>query len=94
MKRFIAFLLIALLVLTGCGPKEGLVVDKVYKPDLSYWGVSTSCSGTRCTTGPHWYYIPQEWNLFLEVPDGDVKIKHVKAKVYYKINLGDYYKES
>lgn len=42
---------------------------------------------------PHWYYNPPQWYLILETPDGDVKEKNVKKKVYYKINVGDYYRE-
>jgi hypothetical protein len=94
MKRIIAFIAFLLIFIVGCGPKEGLVVDKIHKPDLSYWGTSVSCSGTRCTTGPHWYYNPEEFKLVLETPDGDVKDKHVKKKIWYKTNIGDYYKES
>lgn len=95
--RYVSAVLIFLLVLTGCGgPKEGRVLDKRWKPDLSYWGTQVSCSGSpqRCSTVPHWYYNPPVWYLILETPDGDVKEKSVKKKVYYKINIGDYYTEA
>lgn len=95
--RRLVFLLVLLMALTGCGPKEGRVLDKRWKPDLSYWGTQTSCTSyngrSRCTTNPHWYYVPAQWILILETPDGDVKEKNVKRKIYYKIKIGDYYKE-
>lgn len=98
MRRFLTLIALILLVLTGCGPKEGLVLDKRFKPDLSYWGTQTTCTTTNgrqsCTTGPHWYYNPPQWILVLKTPEGKVKDKHVKQKVYYSINIGDYYKES
>lgn len=96
--RRLLILVLAVLFLAGCGPKEGLVVDKHYKPDLSYWGTQTSCTtranGTQsCTTGPHWYYNPPEYHLTLKTPEGDIKDKSVKKKIYYTINIGDYYRE-
>lgn len=95
--RKIVFALVLLLVLVGCGAKEGRVLDKRWKPDLSYWGTQTSCSiingKSRCTTSPHWHYNPPEYYLILEVPGGDVKDKRVNKKVYYKTNVGDYYRE-
>lgn len=97
MIRRIVFALIILFALAGCGPKEGLVVDKHYKPDLSYWGTQTSCSGTgrnqSCVTGPHWYYNPPVYTLVLQTPDGKIKNKDVKKQIYYTIKIGDYYKE-
>lgn len=97
MKRFLIFLLVILLFLTGCGPKEGKVIDKRWKPDLSYWTTTTDCTGVgsqrRCYTRPYWNGIPAEYILTLEVPDGDIKDKHVSKKVYYKTNIGDYYRE-
>lgn len=87
----------ALLALAGCGPSEGDVLDKRWKPDLSYWGTMVSCSGTgktlSCSTIPHWYYIPADYILILRVPSGDVQDKHVDRKSYYSINVGDHFKE-
>lgn len=96
MRRIVVFL-VMLLLLAGCGPKEGKVLDKRWKPDLSYWGTQTSCTTinnrSTCTTTPHWYYVPAEWILILMTPEGKVKEKNVKKQVYYTINVGDYYKE-
>lgn len=97
-RRFLALLFIILLLITGCGPKEGLVVDKRFKPDLSYWGTQTSCTTvngrSRCTTSPHWYSNPAQWILVLKTPEGKIKDKHVRQQVYYTIEVGDYYKEN
>lgn len=94
---FVWWLVAAVILLAGCGPKEGLVLDKRWKPDLSYWGTETTCTGSgssyRCTTGPHWYYNPPVWILILNTPEGDVKDKYVSQTKYYTINVGDYYKE-
>jgi hypothetical protein len=85
--------LVFVLALAGCGPKEGDVLDKRWKPDLSYWAVACSTINGRTSCGPHWFYVPAEYILVLETPDGDIKEKNVKRKVYYKINVGDHYKE-
>lgn len=94
---FIWWLVAAVILLAGCGPKEGLVLDKRWKPDLSYWGTRDVCSytGNRpyCSTYPHWYSMPAEWILILKTPEGDVKDKYVSQTKYYTINVGDYYKE-
>jgi outer membrane biogenesis lipoprotein LolB len=95
MRRFVV-LLALLAMLTGCGPKEGEVVDKRWKPDLSYWGTKTECTTinnrSRCTTSPHWYYNPAQYYLILRTPEGKVREKNVKRKVYDGISVGEYYR--
>lgn len=97
MRKIIAAAVLAVLLLTGCGPKEGDVVDKRWKPDLSYWGVITQCTSygnrTQCNTVPHWYYVPARYILILRVETGEIKDKDVRRSVYYSINVGDHYQE-
>lgn len=93
MIRRLAMLILAILLLAGCGPKEGVVLDKIYKPDLSYWGTEVRCGSNGCRPVNEWHWRPQEWKLILETSDGDVKEKKVNKKIYYKINVGDHYKE-
>lgn len=95
--RYLSAILMCLLILTGCGPKEGEVIDKRWKPDLSYWGTQTTCTTvnnrSRCTTSPHWYYNPPVYYLILRTPEGKVKDKSVGRTTYYNTNVGDYYRE-
>jgi hypothetical protein len=83
-----ALALAGALTLTSCGePIEGTVVDKLHKPDLSYWSNDPyqdcttyySGSGTnrrshqRCTTRwrNNWHHHPEEWWLYVQVTEDD-----------------------
>lgn len=94
MKKIIVVAIFMLLV--GCGPKEGLVIDKHWKPDMSYWDTHTTCTVTngrqRCTTSPFWNHHPAEYHLILKTPEGKIKDKSVSKQIYYNINVGDYYR--
>lgn len=99
----------ALLVLVGCGPDEGDIVDKQYREDMSYttWGPVTHCTtyytgtGTRRTsrqscstrTESHYHYDPAQYWLMLRTEDGKVHRKDVSDDVWYRWNIGEHFKK-
>ena len=94
-------------------PIEGTVVDKQHRPDLSHWtqdeyrDCQTYYSGSgkyrtsrrSCTWKIRsvWVWIPEKWNLQVEVTeeDGDRKVRtaSVGKTVFYTLNIGDHYRE-
>lgn len=100
-KRLAQFLFTVLcivvitLLLTGCAPKQGYIIEKDYDSAyFIYHPSTTSCSGKPviCRTTPGYQqYVPENFGIKIEAANGDTGWRSVSEKTYAKIEIGDYY---
>jgi hypothetical protein len=107
--RGAAVALVAAVALAGCGPAEGTVVQKDYRPAEWYW---TTCYRTETTTingkpqsrsYPYscQQYRPASYSLYLREETGGAPGKHepeegwrsVGQKAYMACTEGEYYRD-
>lgn len=100
--------LVAAVALTGCGPTEGTVTDKDYRP--AEWYMTTcyrttpyydgKTTRTRSEPYPCQQYRPASYNLYLQEDVGVASSREPEAgwrsvgeKVYMACKVGQYYRE-